>query len=247
MVRKIQLECAVLVYDDFSDKIISGSAIKVTAVGVSSSDIVRKPDGFFLIMKGEHPLKEIKIEGPTYITEDIAVNTKDLNRKDPVIKLRAKPNYRYPFPSGTTGLRGTLKRNEKLDLICLNGLNNIAMLAEYSAEMFIQLFAAKNENLEGKILAILGKGETVPELFQVLQEDSVQKGRYQLEKPLSKKYKKVGTKVYRVYCGIGDEKGTYILPIKNEFMETCKFMISKNETTWETLEIPVGEITKIDF
>lgn len=205
----------VQVLDDFTDRVISGSAVQVRAVGLMAKPI-RKSDGYFVFTADQGPIRQIAVESLFYEKEIVTLEPKALNPRHPVLKIRLKPNRRYTAPEPMTGLEGRAEPGSEIQVIYSSHPQPLKLLYDYKYDgrekgREIRLFHPEKKDLSGRTMAILSKEHPEPELFHILEMTDREQGICRLSKALSRSYKKIGATVLPVYTTRTDEEGNFFL------------------------------------
>lgn len=110
-VSEHNLSFAVNLYDDFSRQ---GFLIGQTKVFLKEKDMeaFRNPSGYFIFMDLIGERFTLRIENKNYFDKEIEVVMGDLDPKYPVVNVTLKPCCLYPFPRGSTSIRGRLLDND---------------------------------------------------------------------------------------------------------------------------------------
>jgi len=226
---------AVLVIDDFNNKILKGSSVQVKITDVPEKPI-RKQDGYFVFTGDLETIQQIEVESPLYYKAVIKVAPKRLNPLHPVLKIRLQPNRLYGVPGGVTFLEGRGLPGTEIQVILENRAQQMKLLYDYSREnkdnsREIRLFQAAKKDLAGKYLAISGKEQQDPEIFQILEMTDPEQGVCILTEALSSDYKKTGTTIFPVYTAKTDDRGEYYLLLPGlEGKEPCPCLIKYKKT-----------------
>lgn len=215
---KKKVSLAVLPIDDFTDRIIIGSQLRVY-IKDENIPSIRKPDGYHVFCDLAGSEVEICLEGPLYQKRILKL---PVGREEPdIIQVRMLPGASYPLPQGSTIVSGVLSPGSSIRLFFPRQKRSCKLLYDYDPgvqgeELF--LFRPYEMSMEGKTMCICGKDKDL-EFFRV----SDQRGNIcVLEHPLSKVYQKSGTGVYPVYEAAAEEDGSVYLPIGNlAGEETC--------------------------
>ena len=209
-----QVAVAVQVIDDFNEKVLSGAAVRVRIPG-SPAKPIRKSEGYFVFTAGDREIRQILVESPLYHTALVDIEPGRLNPKHPVLKVRLQPNRLYAAPGGVTCLEGKAGPGWEIRVIPEGG-QTLKLLYDYDPKgegdgRTISLFQAEKKDLSGKRLAIRGKEQEAPEVFQVMEMTDREQGTCLMGEALKKGYKKAGASLFPVYTTTADEKGDYYL------------------------------------
>ncbi len=205
--RKVSL--VLLPIDDFTDRIILGSQIRMYTLE-GNRPAIRKSDGYHVFCDLEGQEAGICIEGPLYQRQTLTlpVNGETVD----VYQVRMVPGPGYPIPRGATIVKGRLPGGSVIRLFFQEQKKSCKLLYDYDPGeqgRRLSLFQPFEMHLEGKTLCIGGKGKD-REFFRV----SAQEGETcLLEHPLSRAYRKIGTSIYPVYETAVREDGSFYLPI----------------------------------
>ncbi len=104
---KTRLTFAVLLKDElYPDKKAIGDLF-LKAPGIRKP-IIRNSTGYYLFMDLPQGKYTLTAGGKFYKQEDFLVDTESVNPKQPCVDLFLKPKANYPFPEGTTILKGRI-------------------------------------------------------------------------------------------------------------------------------------------
>ncbi len=207
---KRTVSLVLLPVDDFTGQVITGSQLRMyTEEGGKPS--IRKTDGYHVFCDLSGTSVRICIEGPLYQKQTVEL---PIDKKLTVHQVWMLPNSSYPIPSGATCIRGKLHPGSRFWLYFPEAKKNYKLLYDYEPEKHaksLELFCPDQVHLEGKTLCIRSQKDE-GEFFRVTgQKDEV----CQLEEPLKKSYKKIGTSVYPVYEVYAGADGDFYLPIRS--------------------------------
>lgn len=206
--RKLSL--VLLPVDDFTDRVITGSGIRMYTVEGKRPSI-RKEDGYHVFCDLDGEAVQVCVEGPLYQRQVLMV---PLTSEPEVIQVRMLPGDSYPIPAGSTCIRGTLGPESRIRLYFPDQKKCCKLLYDYDLQKNgkqLSLFQPETAKLEGKTLCIRDREGHV-EFFRIREQQGEQ---CLLEQPLSGNYKKIGTTVYRVYEAYAKSDGSVYLPIRN--------------------------------
>lgn len=242
---KREVSLVVLPVDDFTEKVITSPVLRIyTEEGKRPS--IRKPDGYHVFCDLKGSTVRICVDSPLYQKQTAEFPIGDASK---VYLLRMLPNAAYPIPAGATCVSGKVKPGSRIRLFFPEQKKSYKLLYDYMPEKqtdSLALFCPETVQLEGKTLCIRSMaGES--EFFRV-------KGRteevYQLEQPLARGYKKIGTSVYPVYEAFADEEGNFYIPIRSLPTESdkCTCLIAqadgRNEIS-RTLSLKTGKENRL--
>ena len=248
---------ALLIIDDFTDKIISGAALQVRATGLPDKPI-RKNDGHFVFTEGNNVITQIEIESPIYHKAVVKLEPGGLEPGRPVLKVRLQPNRHYAAPGGATYLEGLAPPAGEIRVIPETRQHLFRLLYDYDQTgadqgREIHLYHAAKKDLAGKQLAIFAKARPEPELFQVLETSDREKGICQLAGALNHTYQKAGTTIYPVYATKAGPTGEYFLYLPGlEGKEPCPCRVQyaaagAGAGQTRQVELNPGQGNRLDF
>ena len=110
-----KLTFAVQPKDAFSPKKKTMGKCKVKIVGVDKEPIENR-SGFHCFTNLPDGGYEVETSNRYYLDKKIDVETDDLDPKAPAVDVSLEPNLIYPFPKGTTLLRGRVLDEDGLDI-----------------------------------------------------------------------------------------------------------------------------------
>ena len=248
---------ALLVIDDFTDKIVSGAALQVRATGLPDKPI-RKRDGHFVFTEGKSAISQIEIESPIYHKAVVKLEPDGLETGRPVLKVRLQPNRHYAAPGGATYLEGLAPPEREIRVIPETRQHLLRLLYDYDRAgedkgREIRLYHADKKDLAGKRLAVFAKERQEPELFQVVEMRDREQGVCQLAAALSQAYKKAGTAIYPVYATNAGPTGEYFLYLPGlGGKETCSCRVQcagagAGAGITRQVELNPGQGNRLDF
>ncbi len=96
---------AVYLQDDFTKK---GSLIDQTKVFLLENGRVARenPSGLHVFLNLAGAAFTARVENKCYFPQEVAINVPTLDPRLPLVSVTMKPNYLYPFPVGSTLVRG---------------------------------------------------------------------------------------------------------------------------------------------
>jgi hypothetical protein len=108
--RSTRVSFAVRLIDEFSTL---PSLLGTTRVFIISSGetAIAKPNGYHVFTDLTETNVTVRVENAAYAPRQAVVNIAALDPRNPVTALTMKPNVRYPFPAGTTLVRGIVVDN----------------------------------------------------------------------------------------------------------------------------------------
>lgn len=241
---KREVSLVILPIDDFTGRVITGSAVRMYTEDGKPS--IRKDEGYHVFCDLKVPEIRIFAEGPLYQRQTL---TFSLTGGVQIRQIRMLPGWSYPIPSGATCLKGTLPAGSRLRLYFPDQKKGYKLLYDYDPQKEgkkIRLFCPEHIRLDGKLLCIPDK-KNAPEFFRIL---SWQNEEGELEAPLGQIYKKIGTTIFPVYEAEAGEDGKIYLLIQNlpEEGRACIWAESAGEekkTVWTELVLEAGRENRI--
>ncbi len=103
-----RVSLVVCLIDGFTTKQKSGGNINVLLQDCPQKPI-RKSDGYYVFTNLSKDIYNIIIQSDVYIDESVAVAAEHINPAEPVVYITLKPGPAYPFPVGTTLIRGAVR------------------------------------------------------------------------------------------------------------------------------------------
>jgi hypothetical protein len=249
-----RVSVAVLVLDDFTDRVLSGAAIQVRATGLPAKPI-RKSDGYFVFTTDQGTIRQIEVDSLSYEKEIVTVEPEALNPLHPVIKVRLKPNRQYASPGAVTCLEGRAEPGCEIRVIQTSNPQPLKLLYDYEktggeAEREIRIFHPEKKDLSGRTLAIQSQDQKEPEVFRVLEMTDREQGVCLLTKALSKAYKKIGAMIFPVYTTRANEKGEFflLLPgLTGREPGRCRVQAVDKKTIQVESDLTPGKTNRLDL
>jgi hypothetical protein len=103
--RLSRVSFVVRLQDDFSGEpcLVNGSTVRIQENGRVAFE---NPSRFHVFTAVPETHVTIRVENRYYFPETVSVNIAGLDGRNPVVKVPMKPNGLYPFPDGSTLVRG---------------------------------------------------------------------------------------------------------------------------------------------
>jgi hypothetical protein len=244
---------AVLVIDDFNDKVLSGPAVQVKVTD-SADKPIRKQDGYFVFLAGKNEIRQIEVDAHFYNKEIVQIEPWMLQDRRPILRVRLRPNRMYALPGGATVLEGKAAPGSEIQAIPETRAKALKLLYDYEKGKGegreIHLFQSDKKDLAGKRFAVRGKEGDEPEVFHVMEMTDVESGACMMAEPLQKEYKKAGTSIFPVCTAKADEKGEYflLLPgVEGKEACPCQIRISAAKGKTANVELTPGQSNKVDL
>lgn len=242
MRRKVSL--VIIPIDDYIDEVIK-SAIGIKINGVNR-EVIRKQEGFFIITDLEEEIIDINISEYSFIPVSLKVNLKELDKLNPVIEVRLKPNERYAFKTETTCIKGQITCNSELLIINESKSNTFRLLEDIEGETeSIKFYNPLNVNIEGSKIII--KDDTERYDCNEIIGFELKSKEYSLKNMVLNKYKKENSKVIKVDCVKADREGKFFAPIKNILNKDSCIIIRTEDGMLHNIELQIGKINTINL
>jgi len=249
-----RVAAAVLVIDDFTDRLVSGSSIRMRVPG-SSVKPIRKADGFFVFTTGAREIRQIEVESPVYHRALIDLESQRLNPGRPVLRVRLQPNRLYAASGKVTAIEGKAGPGDVIQVAPASFPQSLKLLYDYTRDgddggLTICLFPSEKKELSGKYLSIRTKEQAEAEVFRVLEPVDREQGLYALAEALKKDYKKAGASICPVFVTTADEKGEYFFLLPGpEGQEPFPCVVSCTGRKLKSLtaDLLPGQVNRVDF
>src|SRR3954463_9070456 len=103
--RSSRVSFAVRLIDEFSTllSLVGTTRVFITPSGESA---ISKPTGYHVFTDLTQTNVTVRIENTNYAPREVAVNIPALDPRNPITALTMKPSALYPFPPGSTLVRG---------------------------------------------------------------------------------------------------------------------------------------------
>ena len=249
--RKVSL--VVLAIDDFTDKPILGSNVRIYIEGEAPP--IRKPDGHHVFVNLDKSLVTVHAVGGQYNPRSVQCQLNKDDEQYTFLKLRMIPNRSYPIPPNTTCIEGQAPPGSVIRIFCLDTAHAYKLLYDYQKggvetdNRVISIFHPDDVDMEGKLLCITDSDGQNQELIRITGVADKENKMYLLEKELSANYKKIGTSLFSVYETVTDHNGNFFLPIANTYKEKNLYVceVVGEKSTSVELELISGRVNKIDL
>jgi len=233
--------------DDFTDKVINDKPVDIKIEGNNTKKPIKKQDGFFVFTNIKKKNIAITIKVYSYNSAKLEVDIEKLNKLNPVVKVRLKPNYEYKFPKGITCLKGEAEKNTSIKIIyaCKN---NLFMLFEDNIKKNskLKIYNPLNIDLEGKSFIISEKNKKEKEEFSIIEFDE-EENMYTLDKPLKKVYTKEACEILKIDNIDVFDDGKFFFPLKNFDDEQCEVVVEKENGKKKTIKLVPGIINDVEL
>ncbi len=213
------------VYDDFTGRPAEPGTVRlVLPQGVQA---VSKGEGIYVILahKAAGTAKDhekgiaIRFLSPVYEEYSLNLFTEDYENDCPLIRIGLVPSAAMPLPAGTTTLEGTAPPGSRIFVVCESRDMAMKLLGDCrKGEQEAGIYRPYDTVLEGRLLAFQAKGAGF-DLNRVRQEK--ENFRCCLEKPLSREYRRAGTRIFPVHEGVSGADGYYRIPLRDVPVSGC--------------------------
>lgn len=229
---KLKVSFVLQMIDSFTEKTVSDANVQVSAKDVKLP--IRKRDGYYVFINCPMKQLEIRVSSPLFLEEHFFVDTSKLPNDNPVVKVRLKPNRRYPLLNHALRLEGKAKAGGLVEVVLYKNSDFLRIISDYDNKTngnLLCVYNPKQKDIENAKFFIINEEEQKKEIFFIDYFDC-EKNAYQLAEPLKKSYSKIGTRIYPVYGTVTDSYGNYYLPIKiksSEAIESICFIDGKEQ------------------
>jgi hypothetical protein len=247
---KTRVSLVVELIDDFNNRIITGSGIRVWIPGEKPP--VRKPEGYYVFTNLSQAQAEVFIESGRYERQSISVDLSETDAAYTARKVRLVPGRAYVLPSGTTCVEGMAEPDSRIRMFSRESVKTLKLLYDYACggeqEGKIGIYHPEDMDIEGKSLYIENRDKSNYEFFRI-SKGCKEGGGYVLSEPLKSDYKKIGTTIYPVHTANADEKGRFFLPILDIRENACEFFCEAegNGKTARNYTLVKGTVNKVDL
>lgn len=201
---KIQQPLIILPVDEFTGAVIIDQSFKIWIDGAGIP--IRKPDGFHVFMRLNNMEVIVRLQGTGYQDQVLKIDRSQLDYRNPLVKIRMKPDHSYLFPPDVFYIQGTLPNEAVLTVAGRKGGTFRKLLSDVSqGDGDIGIYQKQEENLEGTIYyaletkgldpgsEALGDKDEKGEWIELLwMENSI----YRLKNPVKREYRKKYTRLY---------------------------------------------------
>lgn len=245
---RIQVAMAVLLIDDFTNKIVASSALKVSVP--NSRKPIIKEGGYHIFTNLTGPVAQVTVEGPGYCRQVRTVDLETLDRTDPIVRIRVKPDRTCVLSEKDIRVLAFLPSDTTLFLLDEDGSDYKRLLTDYGkGSEEISLYQSGTEELEEKFCCIMDKNQRYEVIRLGVLRDR-ETGTYSLEQEPQFPYKKVDTQIYPVSIIGGEQEAEYFLPLRGDGREevrcTC-ILRQGNVSTRTQVTLKPGRENILDF
>ncbi len=237
----------VVAIDDFTNKPITGSNVRVYIQGASLP--IKKPEGYFVFTNLRSGELVVHAEGGLYHSLNTECRLSDDAEGYKFIKIRMLPNRSYPIPEGTSCVEGMAEPHSDITLYSTDKAGAYKLLFDTKAgEDTISIYHTPDVEMEGRLLFITADGEK-GDYFRVASLRDGEKLQYSLAEPLRNSYKKIGTSLYAVYETTADQTGRFFLPVKKMYKEKNEFICKAagTQTVCKKCELEANKVNRLDL
>lgn len=229
--RRVSL--AVLLIDDFTDRIINDSSVEVKLENINLNPI-RKSDGYRVFADINEEKVKLIIKSYIYKSKSYEINLNSSNSEARILKIRLEPSKNYPAYNTGKTICGRLldKSNSPVEntkikivigdaqenLICLNTINK--------GDKDIFIYNQKNKCLMGAEYAYVENKE-IKGTFIIWEEISDNK-IYDLREPITFRCAK-GKKFYKVFNLNTEKNGEFSFLVQGDYMKDENFLIIQHK------------------
>lgn len=105
--RRVRVSFAVRLIDDYTKQsgLVGDTVVRIVGNGRAGFQNASKYHVFTDVRETN---VTVRVENPYYHSRDVAVNIVTLNPRNPVVVVTLSPNTLYPFPAGSTIVRGSV-------------------------------------------------------------------------------------------------------------------------------------------
>lgn len=244
----IQVSMAVLLIDDFTDRIVTSSALRVSVQ--NGGKPIKKEGGFHVFTNIAASAAQVTVEGPGYCREVQTVDLETLNRTNPVVRIRVKPDRTYALPDNAVRVLALLPSHAVLSIFDEEGSDYKRLLTDYekgSGE--ISLYQDGSRELEGKTCCVVDKNHQY-ELIRLGSLKDRETGTFSLEQEPKSSHKKADTKIYPVSLVGGEQEAEYFLPLQSDAGEEVHYtcILQQGDTLTQTqVTLKSGRENRLDF
>ncbi|WP_294374625.1 hypothetical protein [uncultured Clostridium sp.] len=234
--------------DDFTDKVIIDKPVNMKIDGDTLNKPLKKVDGFFVFTNIMCERVVVTVSAYSYNSRKMEIDINKLNKLNPVVKVRLKPNNIYNFPKETTCIEGTAEPGTKIEIVYRCAANLFMLFKDNEkGESKLKIYNPLSIDLEGKTFIIGEKSKnTKREEFTIISYDE-KNDIYILDKALKKSYEKESCEILKVdYIDVFDD-GKVFFPLKNFTDENNDIVIKINEHKKEKINLTYGIINKIEI
>jgi len=207
-VRTVSL--VVTAVDDFTDRVITGSNVRVWIDGAKPP--IRKSEGWHVFVglpAGEYT---VHAEGGFYNRTSCVCTVADSGYVR--MKIRLTPGRNAPLASDTAVIEGAAAPGGRIFIRPDDRALAYKLLSDvHAGEERVGIYHPDGIDIEGKLLCIRSeRGEEYVRASRSAEDDTAQ---YRLSEPLALDHPKIGTLVFPVSEGCADARGCFFIPIKN--------------------------------
>lgn len=241
----MKLSLSVQLTDDLTGLPIKGSNARVWID--DRKPPIKKDGGRYIFTDLEPGEYILKAEGGTYTYTETACTVSEDELKS--VTIRLIPNRSYPLPSDAVHIEGKAEPGAVIRMYSDDRHSAFKLL--YDAKKgsdVIGIYHTSNVNLLGKLLKILSSDGT-GEYIKISSYENKEKSEYKLSKGLDNDYMKLGTAIIPASECVSDDKGRFLLLIKNTKSEpqlVCD-ITSNGKTVQKTVGLTNSKYISLDL
>lgn len=240
---KNRVSVVLIPIDDFTDKVIIDKAVNIKIHGNTLNKPLKKDDGFFVFTNIVDERIIATVTAYSYNPRKIEIDLKKLNKLNPVVKVRLKPNSIYDFPKKVTCIEGTTELNTKIKIIYRCAANLFMLFKDNEkGESKLKIYNPLNIDLEGKSFVIREKSKDEKEEFNIIRYDEKD---YIIDKALKKSYEKESCEILKIDYIDVFEDGKIFFPLRNFSDEQNEVIIETSDGIKKKINLTYGIINRI--
>lgn len=208
---KIRVQAVLRLCDSFTESPVDPSMIRIRLP--QGGEAVKKEGGLFVLIHCPPTPFFAAIESPFYEKVNLEIHPDEGEAAGEVKTCYLIRSQAMPMPEDTTYLEGRGQPGDKIMVYLKAASFTMRLLEDYKKEdgKTIKIYHPPASRLEGARLFIENRDKK-GEMMQV--ERDMGDGKYRLETPLSKSYKKAGTSLYLVREGFCRPDGNFSIPFR---------------------------------
>ena len=233
----LKIDAVLFLYDSLTEAPADTAALRV--LPPPGGQVLRKPDGCFVLMNCPKPPFSVTVESPFYETERLTFGKAEQTAAEsrtafPVRTCFLIRNSVLPLPAGAAALEGRAEPGARM-LACLcSEEQKLRLTADYEAGgEKLALYCPQGKDLTGRLF-YLCSGEGHGALISLVEQEKP--GIYRLELPIRYSFPKVGSMAYPVSAAVCGADGRFRLLFRHVPPEGCGciFLSEGNDGCEET-------------
>ena len=241
----MKLSLSVQLTDDLTGRPIKGSNARVWIEGQKPP--IKKESGRYIftdLLPGEYVLKA---EGGVYTYAETKCTVSENEMES--ITIRLIPNRSYRLPSDAVHIEGKAAPGAVIRMYSTDKLSAYKLLYDVKkGSEVIGIYHGSGVNIEGKLLKIISSDKT-GEYIKISAYENQDKSEYRLCEKLEADRTKLGTVIVPASECIADDKGSFLLLIKNSKSDeqlVCD-VTSDGKTIQKTVELGNSKYISLDL